>query len=589
MNPLKKLITRKLAIAMCTIALFEIIGTLIFLFFDHQNKQYAELINIAGRQRMLSQNIGLYINTHSVISDKEVQESRAIRLVSAIDLFENSHFILNGRARTSEYEIDTEIIDYYKTSNLNQKVYEFISQSRALNETPASQQKLAEYTFNIQNELLKSLDLAVKQFERQAQYSLQNSRYVQIMLVGVNLLLLGFILAFLLLPLRNRIVELQEDTQQLINDLEEETSYRTKFFANMSHELRTPLNGILGVTNILKSKLRKSDNIDYLNIIEDSGKTLLGTIGDILDISKLDQNSVLVEHRVFNIHVLLEQTLKSASYLPSANLLNITFTNNGLPALIKSDEQKIQQIINNLLSNAIKFTEDGAITVVANCIDDKVVITVTDTGCGIEANKLGYIFEAFKQEDASVTRRHGGSGLGLSIARQFAKLMGGDLTVESTLNVGSSFTLTVPFKKVTEAEAELFHQENVSQEQDFSGNVLVVEDNEINILVISKILQNLRLNVSVARDGLEALECITDQSFELIFMDVHMPNLSGIETLQTLKNNNINHPPIVMLTADVLVETKQKTSELGVVDFIEKPFKKQRIIEVLNTHLKAAL
>ncbi|WP_160168570.1 ATP-binding protein [Catenovulum agarivorans] len=374
---------------------------------------------------------------------------------------------------------------------------------------------------------------------------------------------------------------------------EQATIQKTYFLANMSHELRTPLNAILGLSDMLKKTKLSDEQADFLRKMQQASKSLLSLISDILDVSKIETGNIELEKSPFSIRKL---TAKVKDLFESqAELKNLTFkvdyNGNGNDWLL-GDEHRLQQILFNLCSNALKFTETGGVTVrISNRRDNKnselnsILFEVIDTGIGIDEHRVNTIFNSFTQADSSITRKYGGSGLGLAISKTLVELMQGQLRCRSQLGIGTQFWFEITMKSALQ-------QNNVSQvdvpeekqlKQLLNGAmVLIAEDNEINQQIIAFHMESLGAELTLVENGLQAVQAVQDCTFDLILMDIQMPELDGIQaSKQILQHENGIDVPIVALSANVSVEDKQACFDAGILAHIPKPFE----LNVLHTTL----
>ncbi|MDH5464563.1 MAG: ATP-binding protein, partial [Thiovulaceae bacterium] len=363
---------------------------------------------------------------------------------------------------------------------------------------------------------------------------------------------------------------------------------KEQFLANMSHELRTPLNAILGFIEIIKNQTKEKTTLEYSEIINKSGKDLLYIIEDILDFSKMESGKLEVEKISFNPKA--ELSIVANLFGASASEKNITLEfdiDSSVPTFINSDPHRIKQVISNLVSNAIKFTPRGKKIFVKVTYDDEtLMVSVIDEGKGIAKDKIESVFEAFQQEESSITREFGGTGLGLSISRELIKLLGGELKVKSTLGKGSEFYFNIPAKNVA-----LLHDVDAmeNKEYDFSDvKVLIAEDNKANQMFMSLILENLNVENVIVDNGLEAFKEIQNKKYDMIFMDENMPVMGGIEAtakiLEYEKSNKSEHTPIVALTANALKGDKEKFLASGMDDYATKPINTDKVSNLIAYH-----
>ncbi len=391
------------------------------------------------------------------------------------------------------------------------------------------------------------------------------------------------------------------DLKQTKNELEETMQVKEQFLANMSHEIRTPMNAIIGFTQLLLKTNPSAEQKQYVDIIKTSGANLLVIVNDILDFSKLRSGKISFELIEFN----LLETISSLTELlfPKALEKNIklhTHIDKRICDYLIGDPTRLSQIMMNLLSNAIKFTREGEITVTLDIAREdgnniELKFSVIDTGIGIPEEILPDIFEAFTQASSETTRKFGGTGLGLAIVKQLVEQQGGTITVNSKVNVGSVFSLTLPFKKgkgllrtskdITKDLSKLMHTEGL--------NILLVEDNELNALLAQKVLGDWNWKVDLAVTGYAALEKMKHRDFDVVLMDIQLPGMDGYETTRKIRTetpSSAKATPIIAMTAHALPGEEEKCLEAGMDGYISKPFEPEKlytkIIASLRLHTK---
>jgi PAS domain S-box-containing protein len=368
---------------------------------------------------------------------------------------------------------------------------------------------------------------------------------------------------------------------------------KSRFLANMSHEIRTPLNGILGITEVLLSETDQSQR-EYLEIIKSSGQNLARLINDILDLSKIESGKLTLEKVSFNFAETVVTNLHSYEHLAAKKGLTFNYHfDKNVPKIIIGDPTRINQILVNLVGNSIKFTEQGSIDIsfsVIKRINDEITLEgkVKDTGIGIPEEKMQTIFQSFTQADDSVTRKYGGTGLGLTIVENLLKLMEGNISIQSTTtpdkNHGSIFTFTINLY-APEAEKSIIttpDREKIVFQKPI--NVLVVDDNRVNLLVARKTLQHFGATVTIAESGESAIAMVQENDFDIILMDIQMPDMDGYTTTRTLRNLNFKNP-ILAVSANAFNEHIQRSLDSGMNDHLEKPYTPRQLFDIINKHL----
>ncbi len=401
------------------------------------------------------------------------------------------------------------------------------------------------------------------------------------------------------------------------------SAVKDQFLATMSHEMRTPLHGILGLARLLLDRLPERPGVMHesrhqIELIERAGEHLLHIINDVLDFSRIEAGKLQIQHAAFDLRTLIDEVVE---------LQRVTAQEKGLrlladvrlpqPCWVLGDASRLRQMLHNLVGNAIKFTELGEIRVRVGHEDQgpggSIAFHIQDTGVGIPADQLAFIFDAFHQVDGGFARRHKGTGLGLTITREIARAMGGEVACESEVGRGSVFTLRVPLPPTsvpahaggqaalpataTEAAsdpataASEARQEGASTPSRFHGHVLLVEDNPVNAMVAEANLARLGLAVTRAEDGAQALTLLQhlDRPFDLVLMDLQMPELDGMEATRRLRSwendQRLEPIPVVALTANALSTDRAHCLSAGMDDHLPKPFRAEELMAVLQRHL----
>ncbi|MCK4626825.1 MAG: response regulator, partial [Phycisphaerae bacterium] len=372
---------------------------------------------------------------------------------------------------------------------------------------------------------------------------------------------------------------------------------KSEFLANMSHEIRTPLTAILGYTELMMDPEQESDErTKCLTIVRRNGEHLLMLINDILDISKIEAGKLTIESRRYSIPPVVSEVLSMMRVRAIDKGITLSAEYAGpLPKEITSDEARLRQSLINLVGNAVKFTDTGGVKMIVSFLHEwrdgtpAVEIKVTDTGIGISPENLDKLFEAFTQADASTSRKYGGTGLGLAITRRIAELMGGELKAESTFGEGSTFTITIPAGDIEgvemlehPAEAVIRQSAEVQMSSDaLSGKrILLAEDGEDNMRLIKAILKKAGAEVVGVENGLLAVEQTESQKFDVILMDMQMPEMDGYEATAHLRKNGYTSP-IIALTAHAMASDREKCIKAGCDDHLTKPIERAKFIPTI--------
>jgi len=387
-------------------------------------------------------------------------------------------------------------------------------------------------------------------------------------------------------------------TEQVLDKQKAQKAENSKanFLANMSHEIRTPLNAIIGFTKLLLNFDLKQKESKYIGIIDQSAQNLLGIINDILDLSKIENGSLVYEKIEFNPFVEFEGVINL--FMINANEKSISLVSTidpMIPQKLIGDPLRIKQVLSNLIANAIKFTpKEGTIfskIELISHIDNSCVIKIEiqDSGIGIPKEKQKLIFEEFSQADDSTSREYGGTGLGLSISSQIVRALGSRIEVESTEGKGSKFFFEVEFETKDLEEINSSITPSLKKQNKYIGDVLIAEDHEINQQLISALLDNRGVKYKFADNGNKAVELFKKEKFDLILMDINMPEKNGldatIEIIEIEKEQGLIHTPITALTANVIEADKQKIMDIGADDYLYKPIDDKRLDEVLEKYL----
>lgn len=393
-------------------------------------------------------------------------------------------------------------------------------------------------------------------------------------------------------------IDLEESREYLSEtkqQAEEATKAKSRFLANMSHEIRTPLNGIIGTIDLLQHTPLNTEQEELMLSLKSSSTHLLEIVNDVLDISKIEADKLELFEGPCNLENIIQQVTAISSPRLISLKKNITLSaavQPGVESEIIADESRIKQVLINLVGNAIKFTETGEIKleVNANMIDESLQelhFAVSDTGIGISEDNIQSLFIPFTQIDSTATRKHSGTGLGLSICRKIIEEMGGRIWVESELGKGSTFRFIIP------VQINLVRKSQQSQQRNAAGAIsgaeikplkmLVAEDNNMNQLLATKMFKKIGYIIEIANNGKEAVEMTAKYDYDLVFMDIHMPEMDGIEATQRILNSGRAKVPIIIaMTANAVKEAEAEYLQLGMKDIVTKPFTIDQLRKVLE-------
>lgn len=393
--------------------------------------------------------------------------------------------------------------------------------------------------------------------------------------------------------IENPDVKMVKELEVAKNEAEKANHAKSEFLSSMSHELRTPLNAIVCFSELLESKEGlDSESKDFAKDIVSASHNLLDLVNGVLDISKIEAGKMELINKEYNSQELFNSL--STMVIPRIGDKLIDFKTviaSDIPPVLKGDTGKLKQIILNLLTNAVKYTDKGFIKYRVECINDfknnqtKLIITVTDTGRGIKKEDIDRLFKKFERLEEDRNTSIEGTGLGLAITEGLAELMGGKITVISDYGKGSTFKFVVIQEIVNVELKEEKNNITSSDYNTFEGKkALIVDDSKLNLKVAENVLKNFLVTTESVTSGLECLSCVNSKKYDIIFMDIMMPNMSGVEVLRKLRENGVN-TPVIALTADAIEGQEEKYMSEGFDGYISKPINKEKLSYVLNKYL----
>ncbi len=386
--------------------------------------------------------------------------------------------------------------------------------------------------------------------------------------------------------------------QELMNSklkAEKLAQVKAEFLATISHEIRTPLNAIVGIGDLLTKTSLDQKQKEYADILRLSSENLLGLVNNILDLSKLEAKALQLEKKAFAIRTLVNSLIHTFKLKCNEKGIQLLAEiDENIPNYISGDPIKLSQVLTNLLGNAIKFTCEGHVKLIVKLTastSEKLDLnfSVIDTGTGIPEDKLQSIFEEFSQASYEVNLEYGGTGLGLTISQQLLKLHGSEIKVESVLGEGSEFSFDITYEKYTNSVNEMDADDSIQRKKLDLAKLLIVEDNPVNIFVISEYLKEWKINFDTAKNGKKAIEAAKKKNYDVILMDLHMPVINGFEASSTIRNLNLEKQPVILaLSATSREAIEAELNRAGIDDFISKPFGPEDLHKLISNYIVTA-
>jgi len=590
-----------LVVAGLSIATHIILGVVII-----DQREVADVVNRTGRQRMLSQRIALLSPHYAETGDPA---ARALLRESVNEMEESARRLRTGETQPDVFvPLPEGVSRVYRDENVTARVNAYIAHARAVLDTDVPAGRRAAAPAEIQAHLdaimaeatgpiVLTLNNIVNQYVQDSNQRIDRlQKGQQITLVIVILTLIGEAL-FIFRPLASGIITYLERIKELsrrVTDARHASDAKSSFLAHMSHELRTPMTGIIGMSELLMNTQQSPEQARMTRLLRQSAQNLQGVLNDILDLAKIEAGSMTLERIDFRLSELLNEVLNL--FGPSMRAKNLKFTVDAANLrgdVFHGDANRLRQILSNLVNNALKFTAAGYVRV--RCWDEaaaggrtRLKFSVSDTGVGISEDGVRRLFGRFQQEDSSIARKFGGTGLGLAICKQLAEAMGGAISVESVPGSGSIFTFSVLVDAGN--AAKLPHDESASLVQAGHGlqaaalHVLMAEDNPTTQLLLGQVLSLWGIKTTVANTGREALEHANAQAFDVILMDMQMPELTGDEAARQIRQGGGASAavPIIAVTADAIVENHDRYMAAGCNAVVTKPISWAHLAEEIR-------
>jgi CheY-like chemotaxis protein/HPt (histidine-containing phosphotransfer) domain-containing protein len=376
-----------------------------------------------------------------------------------------------------------------------------------------------------------------------------------------------------------------------INALEELSAQKDNFIANVSHELRSPIHAIIGFTDLLLESEEDQKKQKQLQSVKTAGDSLLYLVNGILDLSKIEAGLFQFDMRDFNLHTTIENVFSILD--GKANNKRLSFSYEiapDVPVMVNGDPNRLMQVLINLLDNALKFTASGEVKLTVSSAQGQgnskaLTFVVSDTGIGIPEHKLESVFGRFTQAEENTTRKYGGTGLGLNICKLLVEKQGGTIGVKSVPNERTEFYFTINFE-VPERKEEMVRNTSTEDYSSLTGKILMCEDNEVNLMLAQQLFASTNLELDIAKNGRIGVEMFRQKKYDLVLMDIQMPEMDGYQATEYIRKELHAETPIIAITAHSIIKEKEKCFEIGMNDYLSKPFKKSELFEKITAWLQ---